>query len=425
MDRKALSALPSAVLTEMVDQLYALICRLVVLLITVADVCRERGVHLEDQVPSMEDWLRIRLGVRRSTAREYVRMGRAASGLPATSAALAGGLLSVDQFSAVSRYATPETDEELARTSVGVPVTVLDRRARRARDLSAEDADASHRARRVRIREDRERGEYHLWARLPGAEGAVVRKALELEADRMEPDPVTGVFAPYEMRLADALVGMARDRLGGQAKSSPERATVVVHVDAAALASGQGYAEVQGGPPIAIETAKRLLCDANVRTLLESEGRAVGIGRRSRSVPPAIEQIIWHRDGGCVFLGCGRRLWVQVHHLKEWGCGGPTDAHNLVLVCPLCHQLVHEGGWRIEGNPYEELIFRAPDGREWRTGPAGLHAETRARFFEEDPISESPEAEPAELPPAARGPAEDSGTMELPDEPAPPYDDTS
>ncbi len=97
MDREALAVLPSAVLTDMVEQVYALICALTALLVRLLDVCGERGVHLEDHVPSIEDWTRMRLGVRKNTVREYVRMGRALADLPKTSEALSNGELSIDQ----------------------------------------------------------------------------------------------------------------------------------------------------------------------------------------------------------------------------------------------------------------------------------------------------------------------------------------
>jgi hypothetical protein len=41
---------------------------------------------------------------------------------------------------------------------------------------------------------------------------------------------------------------------------------------------------------------------------------------------------------------------------------------------------VHEGGWRIEGDPGGELRFVHPDGRELEVGPPGLRAEVAERF---------------------------------------------
>ena len=68
------------------------------------------------------------------------------------------------------------------------------------------------------------------------------------------------------------------------------------------------------------------------------------------------------RDLHCVFPGCDRpATWCDVHHLIPWSQGGATDLGNLVLLCRHHHTLVHEGGWRIEGDP-SDLRFYRPDG---------------------------------------------------------------
>src|SRR5207249_847113 len=65
------------------------------------------------------------------------------------------------------------------------------------------------------------------------------------------------------------------------------------------------------------------------------------------------------------------------HHRVHWADGGPTDMGNLVSLCPAHHRLVHEGGWRIEGDPNGELIFIRLDGRRLSTGPPGLDPDLR------------------------------------------------
>ncbi|MDQ4097597.1 MAG: HNH endonuclease, partial [Actinomycetota bacterium] len=42
---------------------------------------------------------------------------------------------------------------------------------------------------------------------------------------------------------------------------------------------------------------------------------------------------------------------------------GPTDLSNLLWLCPFHHRLVHEGGWRIRGDPEGDVTFVRPDGR--------------------------------------------------------------
>ena len=46
-----------------------------------------------------------------------------------------------------------------------------------------------------------------------------------------------------------------------------------------------GVAEIQGGPVIANESARRLSCDAIVECTVYSHVKVLGIGRRSRLIP--------------------------------------------------------------------------------------------------------------------------------------------
>ena len=64
---------------------------------------------------------------------------------------------------------------------------------------------------------------------------------------------------------------------------------------------------------------------------------------------------------------------------------------NIVLLCGAHHRFVHEGGWRIEGDPAGELRFVHPDGRELRVGPPALRPEVAERF--RLPYVDSPPAE--------------------------------
>jgi hypothetical protein len=64
--------------------------------------------------------------------------------------------------------------------------------------------------------------------------------------------------------------------------------------------------------------------------------------------------------------GCGgrrRTRWTQAHHLREWDAHhGLTDYENLATLCRRHHRLVHEGGWKMSGDPCAELVFTSPTG---------------------------------------------------------------
>ena len=85
------------------------------------------------------------------------------------------------------------------------------------------------------------------------------------------------------------------------------------------------------------------------------------VGRRTRSISPALRRGLEVRDGGCRFPGCGLRF-TEGHHIRHWADGGETSLSNALLLCRFHHRLVHEGGWTVrwwgEGRP----VFFDPAG---------------------------------------------------------------
>ena len=122
--------------------------------------------------------------------------------------------------------------------------------------------------------------------------------------------------------------------------------------------------------PLAVETARRLACDAAIVPMLEASGQPLDVGRKTRAIPPALRRALTSRDRGCRFPGCGERRFVDAHHVRHWAHGGETSVGNLVQLCRHHHRLLHEGGYAVEGDPCGELIFRRPDGRRVPAVPA-------------------------------------------------------
>ena len=159
----------------------------------------------------------------------------------------------------------------------------------------------------------------------------------------------------------EALVELAQAALTqAGVERTPERAQVVVHVDAAALThDGERRCELEHGPVISAETARRLGCDAETVTVLEQDGLPASVGRRRRTVPPALRRLVQARDDGrCRFPGRERRRHLHAHHRRHWAEGGETSLENLVLLCFHHHRLVHEGSFTIEAGEGGELRFR-------------------------------------------------------------------
>ena len=177
---------------------------------------------------------------------------------------------------------------------------------------------------------------------------------------------------------ADALVAVADSFLatGPAARTGGDRHQILVHVDAATLsgADESGRCELEHGAPLAAETARRLACEASIVRLLERDGKPLTIGRKSRSIPPALRRALRTRDKGCRFPGCGSRRFLDAHHIEHWARGGATDLDNLIHLCGTHHRLLHEGGFHLEPSPDGKLIFHRPDGRRIPDCPPGPNA---------------------------------------------------
>ena len=104
-----------------------------------------------------------------------------------------------------------------------------------------------------------------------------------------------------------------------------------------------------------------MACDCGL-VAVGHDGQALNIGRRARSIPPAIRRALMLRDHGCAFPGCTHTRFLHAHHLRHWLHGGETSLDNLVMVCSFHHNLVHEGGWRISAAADGSFLFHPPGG---------------------------------------------------------------
>ena len=100
----------------------------------------------------------------------------------------------------------------------------------------------------------------------------------------------------------------------------------------------------------------------------DTAGSLLDVGRKTRTVPPAMRRALDHRDGGCRFPGCGNRF-CDAHHITHWADGGETRLDNLVLLCRRHHRAVHEEGFGVQmfgnadGAGGDRVHFYWPDGR--------------------------------------------------------------
>jgi hypothetical protein len=334
-------------------------------------------------------WLSWRVGLEPGAAREHVRVARALGSLPKVNEALARGELSYSKVRALTRVATPETEERLlavGRAGTAEHVELIVRGWRRMdRKAEAEESTRRHRHRTLHVYPDGD-GMVVIRGRLEPEIGAVVMQALAAARDalyrRRKGDVPAGTSvvdgspeAPtMEQQQADALALVAETALhrGMEPGAPGERYQVVVHVDAQVLANADapGQSVLEGGARVPAGTSQRLACDAS-RVVMrhDAEGRITEVGARTRTIPPALRRALQHRDKGCRFPGCGLPLG-QGHHIRHWAHGGPTKLSNLALLCRRHHRAVHEEGFQVERQANGQLVFRRPDGRPLPDVPA-------------------------------------------------------
>ena len=140
---------------------------------------------------------------------------------------------------------------------------------------------------------------------------------------------------------------------------------------AAPAGGSQTVLDEAGGIHVSAETARRIACDAATVTMHHgSGGEILDVGRRTRTISPALRRALAARDRQCRFPGCGN-LRVDAHHVEHWADGGRTALDNLVLLCRRHHRAVHEEGFRVTVDAAGGVRFLRPDGRPLLEAPPG------------------------------------------------------
>jgi len=183
----------------------------------------------------------------------------------------------------------------------------------------------------------------------------------------------------FTQKRADALVLMSEHLLATLDRGlSPlpggEKYQVMVHINANSLqATEPAPCQLDNGAgltPLCPETMRRLACDASLVTVVEDAvGNVLNIGRKTRTIPPAIRRALTVRDRGCRVPGCCESRLVDAHHIHHWCDGGETSLENLVLLCRHHHRWLHQGFIAIDkecivSGSEAQLVFTNAAGRK-------------------------------------------------------------
>jgi hypothetical protein len=379
-------------ITELAAHLHAATFRLLEL-VREFDACEGWA---GDGIASCAHWLNWKCGMALGAARERVRVAHALKDLPKISQTFRKGKISYSKVRAITRVATRKNENYLLMIAHFGTAHHVERLVRNYRSVKRNEALAKaqdqhlHRELSWFVDDD---GYWVIRGRLPPDAGALVtqvlQQAMDEQFDELQDVPAGISDAevnetrsrpePIAWRRADALVRLAQgyrgNKASGRTSGSSEKFLVHIRTDLETLkANGTGAeSELEPGGKICAETTRRICCDSATVLWLDADGHScdnkahalpqsehsigaqhphqfqpLSVGRKTRTVPPAIRRALQRRDGGCRFPGCTATRFVDAHHIHHWADGGETSMNNLVLLCSRHHRLVHEGGFILE-----------------------------------------------------------------------------
>ena len=224
-----------------------------------------------------------------------MRVAHALANLPKTSDALRRGQVSYSKVRAITRVATAATEDRLLHLARQATAADLERIVRAWRLC-----DRQHEG-----REDAKRRRNQGLSIYPDVDGMFV---------------VRGLLTPEVGAVVRRAIEAASEQLYQEAKDAEPK-----NVEAAL--------EETGGIRVSAETSRRIACDAGKVVMRhDAEGNVLDVGRKTRTIPPALRRALASRDQHCRFPGCEARR-CDAHHVKHWADGGATKLDNLVLLC--------------------------------------------------------------------------------------------
>ena len=341
-----------------------------------------RGLAVAQHASSTQVWLRERSRMSIHAAKRLSDLARAVDQRPTLDAALASGVVNVEQ-AAIVAAAVQDLPAQVGAEQVDEAEAFLIDQARQFEPsilrkagqrllahVAPELADAADAAALRRMEERaRQTRAFHLtrhgdgrvrltgWLDESGA--ATVNAALDPLCAPRHDDAELRTPA---QRRADALVAVCE--LATQTEKLPDnggqRPHVVVTVPFDPLHEELGVGTLDTGGRLTPEQVRRLACDAQViPAVLGGDGQVLDLGRTRRLITGPLRRALELRDRGCAFPGCDRPpRWCHGHHIRAWVDGGSTNLDNSVLLCGHHHRIIHRGEWivRLAADGLPEFI---------------------------------------------------------------------
>jgi HNH endonuclease len=143
-------------------------------------------------------------------------------------------------------------------------------------------------------------------------------------------------------------------RGGGVRHAAPPRTLIIVNAESLRRGTTEGdeLCEIEGIGPVSVSAATELLSEGGFQYLVREGFDIKTMTRSTRVVRNCVDMALIVRDRVCAVPGCGNRIGLERDHWQvDYSKDGPTELDNLVRLCPSCHALKTDGGWRLEGRP--------------------------------------------------------------------------
>ena len=292
------------------------------------------GEWAADGSASCAHWVAGALDIELSTAREWLRIGRALVELDVIAGAFEQGRLSYTKVRALTRVATVESQAELCGLAESVPAACLGRAvaAWLGRHKTPAETEARHQAARSftsRLDVDGMAvGSY----RLPPAEAAKITTPVDALVVQRRPAPTRldasaaasakrseTLWPSVAQQRADALIEVMS---GGGGAISTE---IVMHVRADGCS-------LDDGTPIAASVIERIAPEAFLRALIhDADARPINASGKQRHPTDRQRRVVKARD--CCCVDCSTTEFLQYDHEPDYDRSRHTIVDELRLRC--------------------------------------------------------------------------------------------
>jgi len=289
-------------------------------------------IWIADGSPSAAHWIAERLDVCAATVREWIRVGRALSGLDATADAFQQGDLTFAKVRAITRIATPDNETELLKIAATVPADHIAKAlaAWSIRNEPSDVVEARQQACRGVTWRNEPDGMVTATMRFTPLVAGTIQAAIDTQMMRTATTKNSqGVWPTVANRRADAITHLLTACEG----SSPDY-EVILHV------RGDGNT-LDNGTPLPDGPIARLLPEAFIRLLIhDAAARPVNASTKRRFPTDQQKRLVKERDQTCV--DCGRPDLLEYDHLPAYEISRRTHTDHLKLRCAPCHTKRHD-----------------------------------------------------------------------------------